>query len=394
MKRHGFTLLELMVAVLITSLLIIGAYSLLSGPMDGYKNETERKILESNLRNAELILQRDLSRVGYHAVMDSQYGFFNQAANGLAGFNSRFQGFTVLTPKTSNNKFIGEQFALVDDLNDLGFIVNSQNGNVLTMEQNVASHATAEELYTIVTSANPDVETLPARVAPNFANAFQREFAHAKAIFAFSPNNDSSLTNISSSNGVDTSNFQVTLAASPNAALGFPVANSFAGVVVYPVVGVTYRIVESNNNGFSLQRCYTAKIEDPGVANDKVEGCQIIIRNLQSFELFPIIKNSEVDGANITSFITSTDGDGIFLGNDNHFMSDTLKASCVTKLVGFVYRIQSSGMRKVGNVPAGSQGYDDQGRPLSTIQGSVLLTTNNSFLNNTKRLDGTADCSN
>ena len=59
-------------------------------------------------------------------------------------------------------------------------------------------------------------------------------------------------------------------------------------------------------------------------------------------------------------------------------MTEDLHKGCVTELVGFVYRIQSAGFRRA-NVQAGTPGYDADGFPISTIQGTSIIPVENSF---------------
>ena len=65
MKRRGFSLIELLVTVLITSIIVIAAYQLLTSTANSFGDEDNRRLLEANLRNAELLIQRDISRTGY-----------------------------------------------------------------------------------------------------------------------------------------------------------------------------------------------------------------------------------------------------------------------------------------------------------------------------------------
>ena len=50
MKKHGFTLVELMISVLVTSIVVIAAYSLLRGTTSNFNNEDDRVQLRANLR--------------------------------------------------------------------------------------------------------------------------------------------------------------------------------------------------------------------------------------------------------------------------------------------------------------------------------------------------------
>lgn len=386
MKKHGFSLLELMVAVLITSLVVIAGFSLMISSKDGFKNESSRKMLEANMRNAEQIIQRDLSRVGYHTLMDSQFEFENQDVS-KSGFSGDFQAFRSFGRDEDD---IGEQFAFIADLTNFtdGFPVASQAGLVLSMNANgLENGRTAQQIQII--ADDPSIKLSNNSVKPkvisetNYAVEFQKAFRDAKAIFAFSPDNLQVIMRLAKG-GVGLDAKTLTIVQNPPETLGFEVGTPLREVSVYPVVGVVYRIV--NDGGvYSLQRCYSTDLENQGVDNEKVSHCQVMIRNVRSFELYPIFA-----GANSTlnDFFTETEN-GVHLAAGHHWMksaTDNASNATVTNLIGFVYRLEAAGLTPANEVSANTPGYDANKYPVSSIQGTVLMTTRNNYRLNGKTL--------
>ena len=160
MSRRGFTLIELLVTVFITSIVSIAAYAMFFGTSNNFNDEKERQRVEANLRNAELLIQRDLSRVGYHTTFDSSLeseniaGFSGGTFQAFVGYRSGSATYRVFVNNNAvDQAFKVAQFSFAADFTDYdGFLVNTQSGTELTIGDTLQLPVTASSLANIETT--------------------------------------------------------------------------------------------------------------------------------------------------------------------------------------------------------------------------------------------------
>ena len=383
MKRHGFSLIELMAAVLITSIVVLAAYALITNSAANFKDGDERTILESNMRNAELILQRDLSRTGYHIPFDSKNGNEKQKHRYTTTSTSSDTGIQAF--QISNKAFKPAQgatleangmtlFSIVGNFTDYddGFLVKNQNGNVLTIDED---NGTRLPLTAAKVAANDNKrETAHGN---EFTSAFQKAFANAIAVRIESPTSDWTIVDITD---IDLDEYKVEVESSnPDVALGFTVGSPYLNTKIYPVYAVTYRIIKINNST-TLQRCYSSDITDP-LNSITAATCQALINNLEYFYLYPIY---HTDAASNTSFaqlsnIVITD----YNNADSNIPWPQSDANLtIGNLRGFYFFFGAAGNRQTQlattiDSNAMQKRFTNNKLPLEHIQGTAIFTTPN-----------------
>lgn len=361
MNKRGFSLIELMAAALVTSIVVIAAYSLISSSTNTFKEENDRRTLESNLRNAELILQRDLSRIGYHVPMDDGQ---------TVGPNIR----AVRTwTKSQDSKYFSE-FSIVADLADFeeGFFVDSctASGNVftITLQPELLLPYTASE----VASVNKAENVHPIRqktTEASFPNILRRSFANALAINVDSLNGEHAILPI---NDIDYDHFTLELdKTSLPSTFQIDPYSCLKDLSIFPIVVVTYRIVESDD-GLALQRCYNDSLYEPKSTSVKENTCQILINRLDYFELYPI--------HNSLNYITQTNGIASKVRGTYDLSADTNVINFqIQNLRGFYYMLGAGGKyssayaHRPANAP--QQHYSTDGTPIEHIQGIAMFKT-------------------
>ena len=278
MKNRGFTLIELIVAVFITSIVVIAAYGLMTGSSRNFYDQNDRRVLESNLRNAELILQRDFSRIGYHAPFDKNVGSDRVSVcttSGSIQFNALYVDYDATAGASVN---------FVADLTDYdGFTVKTYTDGKFTFENGMQLPLAAVDFGT------SDDEPARKFVADKgFDAVFDRAFKHAYAAYIISPENKGIITKWNYSDKSITpcntlSNY------------GFSATDTFVGDSVYPVLMVNYHIDSGN-----LVRCYGNPFDNS--ARYIADTCEILIQNVKEFKVFaitdthPVVKCDDVPG--------------------------------------------------------------------------------------------------
>lgn len=278
MKNRGFTLIELIVAVFITSIVVIAAYGLMTGSSRNFYDQNDRRVLESNLRNAELILQRDFSRIGYHAPF-GKTGATDRVSvcvsSGSVQFNALHVTYSNATQSSVN---------FLADLTDYdGFTVKTYTDGKITFENGMQLPLAAVDFGT--------ADDEPARkfVADNgFDAVFDRAFRYAHAAYIISPENKGIFTKWNySDNSINPCGTLTTF--------GFSATDTFVGDSVFPVLMVNYHL----DNG-KLMRCYG----DPFDSTKSYDSdtCEILIQNVKMFKVFaitdahPVVKCDDIPG--------------------------------------------------------------------------------------------------
>ncbi|MBR4984830.1 MAG: prepilin-type N-terminal cleavage/methylation domain-containing protein [Proteobacteria bacterium] len=380
--RRGFTLVELMAAVLISSIVIIAGYSLMTGSTGTFKDQDDRRFLESNLRNAELLLQRDISRIGYHVPFDSQ-----ASTEPWYMGSGRLRAFRYHTG-TATNGFAA--FSFVADLTDYdGFEILSPSGAERCLLTELRLPLAAVDLQNI------EIEDPVERQASlgEFRTAFAKNFQFARAGYIESATNKGIVVPFASNarildndNGSCTYGFKFleNYDSRIPGELGFSSANVFEHDLISPIVVITY-YVDSDHN---LQRCYNRNMENPTIAS--VQTCEVIIGNVDYFEIYPISFNitGTVSGSNLTSSVINT-STSVYASHREAVIAtpgsqkdkiDALWSSSklrIEHLRGIYFRLGAHGYRRsiiagFGEQASNQVSYVD-GFPAAHIQGTSVL---------------------
>ena len=391
--RRGFTLVELMAAVLISSIVVIAAYSLMSGSTGTFKDQDDRRFLEANLRNAELLLQRDISRIGYHVPFDSQWTadprylgsgrlrafryIDSEDANGMSAFSfiadlTDYDGFEITSPAGEERCLTPEDFRLPFAAGDLQNIENDENI--------VESEATPGEFRTVFAknfqfarAGYIESATNKGVVVPFASNARILDYDIGSCMYGFK----------------FLENYDTRVPAD----LGFSSTNVFEHDLISPIVVITY-YVDKNRN---LLRCYNNNLEDPSLEN--VEKCEVIIGNVDYFEIMPLVFtiNGAITGTTLTSTqlnsnVSVYDKLNAIIQSEPGTNSTAIKQlwanDKIEFLRGIYFRLGAHGYRKSSIAGAGTEvsnqvSYVD-GFPAAHIQGTSVLKnasriTQNSF---------------
>ena len=378
--RRGFTLVELMAAVLISSIVILAGYSLMTGSTGTFKDQDDRRVLEGNLRNAELLLQRDISRIGYHVPFDSQQ---NDNPRYMGG--GRLRAFRFHTGDSANGK---SAFSFIADLTDYdGFEIFSPSGATRCLMSELRLPFAAVDLQNIELEDPVERQASPGE----FRTAFAKNFQYARAGYIESATNKGIVLPfarpariLDNDNGSCTygvkflENYDTRIPGD----LGFSSSNVFEHDLISPIVVVTYYVNEQNE----LLRCYNTSMENPTIAT--VEGCEVIIGNVDYFEVFPITFNitGTITGSTLTSGQINTGG-SVY---DN--MSDIIKSAPGSKqaqipalwdgvrielLRGIYFRLGAHGYKRSDIAVAGQEASNQKsyvnGYPAAHIQGTSVL---------------------
>lgn len=288
MTRRGFTLIELMAAVLISSIVVAAAFTLMTGSTDNFDDENERRKLKSNLRIAELLLQRDISRTGYMVPVDSTVQskllWSNNASDQILAFtyhpiSDRFSAFTIIASLSDH----------------LDFQVERMNGQNICILPQLTMPLTAADIGNLGTNANPvsqnaDDATFFASFTRNFNNELQ-------ALSIQNPNGEYVTTRVNdviipaAPTGASCA-FQIQLNA-PNSApagtTGFEGSNFLEGCNIFPISAISYFVTPDENGINNLMRCENDPFNLRDIDDLMQENrCQTLIPNIQYFEAFPL----------------------------------------------------------------------------------------------------------
>lgn len=389
--RRGFTLVELMAAVLISSIVVLAAYSLMSGSTGTFKDQDDRRFLEANLRNAELLLQRDISRIGYHVPFDSQVSSEPRYLG-----NGRLRAFRYITTTSANGM---SAFSFIADLTDYdGFEISSPSGEVRCLEDELRLPFAAVDLQNIET--DDPVERQAS--AGEFRTTFAKNFQFARAGYIESATNKGIVLPFATNarildfdNGSCQYGFQFyenyDTRVPPD--LGFSATNVFEHDLISPVVAITYYVDKDHN----LNRCYNKNMENPSIEN--VDQCEVIIGNVDYFEIMPIafnitgtITGTMLTNSNINTSVSVYNRLNEFIQNKPGTNGEGIKqlwaSNRIEFLRGIYFRLGAHGYRRstlagVGVETSNQPSYVD-GFPAAHIQGTSVLKnasriTQNSF---------------
>lgn len=294
MKRRGFSLIELLVTVLITSIVVIAAYQLLTSTTGSFGDEDNRRILESNLRNAELLLQRDIARAGY------AYGYAADTGTGVrqsdnicrAGFigGNKAKLKPVAFKHNRDGNFSSVQIvASISDYDD--FTVSSCTGKSVVLDRSVTLPLIAGQVF------QGDLNTKTSDDG-TFQSIFSRMFRGASAIEISTPDSGTAIVLIDDlDNTALNSGNTLTLSSTNCSALpsycSIDPERPLAENTVNPIISVIYRV-----NGGNLERC-VARVDaaDFAVSDDN---CDVLISGVVYFDVYPITKKTEFENMTIS----------------------------------------------------------------------------------------------
>ena len=289
MKRRGFSLIELLVTVLITSIIVIAAYQLLTSTANSFGDEDNRRLLEANLRNAELLIQRDISRTGY------AYGYTADTNEVTTAGRSK-GGSCVATrldwekyPKkvafkhASDGKNSAIQIiASISDYDD--FTVSSYSSNTVTLDRTVTLPLVANQVY----KSSVDGSNLSNSSADQstFMAIFNRMFRGASAVEVSTPDTGTAVILISDVNNEDASFKFIGDTRQFTRYCGIDPERPFVENTVNPITVITYRLRNSQ-----LERCISNVISGDFVIRDS-DICDVLLDNVVYFNVYPI-KNAD-----------------------------------------------------------------------------------------------------
>jgi len=405
-QNYGFTLIELMVAVFISSIVVIAAYTLMTGSTDAFHDQDDRRLLEGNVRNAELLIQRDLSRTGYHApfeknnvavgeVIDVHQVYVCQNSN-AGTLHNAFEFYSYGDKLGSDKRNQYTTFTILADLTDYeGLAITADAGtpaaDKLTLA-NAISLPLSASAFTDFPNAPSSSYTAPAHEvtdAQSYESIFNRIFRYARAAYVISSSSLSFITPITSAS-YDATNkvgeVNVSL-CSGYSNFGFTGdgMNKFADAKLYPVVSVTYTVAPCTKTAGETSQClvrcygnpfaadYSHLLDNPpaiaGTGNES--NCQVLLKNVVKFIVVPLSENIPIYNATTAS---------------RNFENIPLK-----DVKSFYFEIQSYSNRITPNV-SGTAGSvdasfyydaDGKGHALAMARGTSILKTPNLAVDNT-----------
>ncbi len=347
MKKHGFTLIELMIAVLITAIVVIGAYGLLRGTTSNFNNEDDRVQLRGNLRNAEMLLQRDIGRIAFR----SDYEATASANGGKSDVN--LQAFRHARVQVNGLWF--SQITIVGDITDFGFFeIRRANGATLILNdlaltglQNndcLQKVAAREEGVTTLTCGighcNACVNGAPeANAGTRFDEAFAQAFQDAAAVRLTSVARNVSVTR-QIDNDTRPTNRTITLKNNLTLDPQYGFAALLLGDRLTPITAITYTVMQNGNTSeLDLVRC-THSLDDAPV----LYRCSIVVRNVDYFDVYPIVTGmNRTDTANMMANDRAAGQDF----SDVENLGWTASGFTVAQLTGVNFRLGVHGNREV-----------------------------------------------
>ncbi len=408
MNHHGFSLIELLVAVFLTSIVTLAAFTLLGSSNVAYKDQNVRRKLEGNIRNAEMQLQRDLSRTGYRFPLYARNGDdvgLNKHINSNLITSDKVQSFTFHRDPNGN---AFSAFTIITSILDFNGIEvdSSSSDTTLNINERLTAPLTAADVEVI-----PDDFTageLSARdlSAQEFYSAITNAFrANPTVGFVLSNNagndwmfieKDSScgdcLTAPASAPSALGSTYQVTI---PHVDIG-----DLSVELIYPVVAITYLVLpkDGDNKNMQLVRCFNKKYQNPTTNAEDLLNCQVLLERIQYFDVIPIginhnLASNTLTGnapvlfgdVNVSGWLNGQVdqfGDGVF-GSKNFASKvyDAMKAnSSIEDLRGFYYRFSAAGdspneqVKNAGvseKIPYNT--FTSEGYPIIHAQGTAYL---------------------
>lgn len=334
MKRRGFSLIELLVTVLITSIIVIAAYQLLTSTANSFGDEDNRRLLEANLRNAELLIQRDISRTGY------AYGYTadstgNGRMQGGACRAARLSGGLTFKPVAFKHATDGTNskiqiIASISDYDD--FTVSSYSNGTVTLDRTVTLPLVANQVY----KSSIDGSNLSNTSADDgtFAAIFNRVFRNASAVEISTPDTGTAIAAIASIEDGQfnfigtTSNFTQYCGIDPE--------RPFVENTVNPIIAIVYRL-----NAGRLERCISSVIgNDFDVDENK---CDVLLENVEYFQVYPILSDSTFDR---TSFPSES-------------LDSIWRPVTIGQLYGAMFRIGAKARSSLKTLPSSGDRYTE-----------------------------------
>lgn len=368
MKRRGFSLIELLVTVLITSIIVIAAYQLLTSTANSFGDEDNRRLLEANLRNAELLIQRDISRTGY------AYGYTADTNEVTTAGRSK-GGSCVATrldwekyPKkvafkhASDGKNSAIQIiASISDYDD--FTVSSFTGGTVKLDRTVTLPLVASQVYQAsVNGTDNDLRNDSADEA-TFLAIFSRMFRGASAIEISTPDTGTAVALIKNVKSDGTFSFVSNTSLFPQHCSIDP-ERPLVENTVNPIITIIYRL----NNG-QLERCVTnvnsadfaiGKNTSTDSGSLDKEYCDVLLDNVEYFHVYPILKSSEFDTMDLPTDKT---------------VAEAWNTVTISQLYGAMFRIGAAVPSSLKQLPDGDKYLkkDDKVYLYSHAQGAALF---------------------
>lgn len=282
-RLQGFTLIELMVAMLITGIIVVGVYGFATGISSNFARENDAAQNSLNTTIAEQLIQRDLQRMGFRASLDSANDPLVRVATG--------QNFTALKlTKIAASGVVPahHRVRIVADLSDYdSFVVSNLSGSTLSLEQtlNLPPDPASLQSGTFVRT--------PAS-AEAFKAAFRKAFGGSHALRLSSPAGPSVIV------GLDSINFDaMTLNISGysyNTADGFE-NSTLSQAQVNPITGVQYDLAAKDGEP-ALRRC----TYNPILSNPTLD-CVFILERVRYLGFLPISR--EQSNAQINALLVN-----------------------------------------------------------------------------------------
>lgn len=350
MKKYGFTLVELMISVLVTSIVIIAAYALLRGTTTNFNNEDDRVQLRSNLRNTEMLLQRDIGRVAFR----SNYQAF-QVNNGPSDVN--FQAFRHARVQIGTKYY--SQITIVGDITDFGFFeIRRAQGKVVELNDLALSGLQNNDCLQKLAAQDGTVKTLTCGIghckacvngspednaSSRFDEAFNLAFHNAAAVRITSVGRNKSVIR-KLNNTTRPSERKVYLVQNvENVQPDDGFAALFLGDRLTPITAITYSVMENTTQvgEMDLVRC-THSLDDHPVPYS----CSIVARNVDYFDVYPIVTGVNRENAAMGMANDKTVGKDF---SDQANLSWTSANYTIQQLTGVNFRIGVHGTRPVTN---------------------------------------------
>jgi prepilin-type N-terminal cleavage/methylation domain-containing protein len=324
MTRRGFTLIELLAAVFISSIVVTAAYTLMTSSTQNFNDESNRRLLKSNIRIAELLIQRDIARTGYMVPFDTKEAKQDKVRLWLPEGNmNQILAFNYHVSTNDNLKNYSG-FTIVASLSDfLEFQIERIDTGRLCISAQLTMPLTASDIGNLGTNANPVAQNADENA---FNAAFGRTFKrNTHAISIQNPTGKFITTRLDAPIDLPTDpaatcayNIPLSVSNLPKPKEeGFEGSGALEGCNVFPVTAVSYfvandsiipnRKAEGRNN---LMRCFN----NPFNIETNVENlinqnqCQILISNIEYFEIFPLVNDGDPTNALFNRFSNSEAG--------------------------------------------------------------------------------------
>ncbi len=290
LKFQGFSLIELLVAVFLTSIVSLAAFTLLGGSTSAYNDQNVRRKLAGNIRNAEMQLQNDLSRTGYRFPFYVN-GTHGQSSNAGGGLNN-IQAF-IFHPDPSGKNAYSAFTLFTSEIGYNGFEVDDLTGNRVLLNPHLIMPMTAAEVDTVTDSC--DGVGSRSATSTEFWSAVSNAFT--PNLVGFTLANDSGDKWKFFKKGNDCGNCY-NFPSVPPTVFGTEryevTVPSGAGTVddvqrIYPIVAITYMVLpkEGEPTNMQLVRCYNTEITNPTTST--VTDCQVLLERMQYFDVIPLL---------------------------------------------------------------------------------------------------------